>query len=136
MASGHDDLTEIQDGWRNCVNMTATAPSDCVSPDESKCVGDKSSGSESTGHASSRRIVEIYRTRRGELWHLAPASFRRRMHQGPSGPSQHRRDPGAPERRPRRRVLVHYRVIGASSSGSALDRPTVGVVGERGDLLR
>ncbi len=50
------------------VNMTPKELEDFLETDESKAVGQKSSGGgESTGHASGRRIVEIKRKKKGDL---------------------------------------------------------------------
>jgi hypothetical protein len=62
-----DAVAEVWDDWQGAVNMTAKELEDVLDSDESKSVGDKSSGGESTGHASGRRIVEIQRTNKADL---------------------------------------------------------------------
>jgi hypothetical protein len=61
------DVDEVWEDWRDAVNMTATELENWLETDESKSVGDKDGGSESTGHKSGRHIVEILRTRKSEL---------------------------------------------------------------------
>jgi hypothetical protein len=64
---GSDAVAEVWDDWHDAVNMTAKELEDFLESDESKSVGDKGSGDESTGHASGRRIVDILRARKGDL---------------------------------------------------------------------
>jgi Protein of unknown function (DUF3140) len=66
-APGVHAVAEVWDDWQAAVNMTAKELEDFLDTDESKSVGDKSSGGESTGHASGRRIVDILRTKKGDL---------------------------------------------------------------------
>jgi hypothetical protein len=47
--------------------MTASELERWLQTDESKDVGDKSSGGESTGHASGRRIVSLLRSKKEDL---------------------------------------------------------------------
>ena len=49
------------------VNMTPAALEAFLDTGESKAVGQKDGGGESTGHASGRRIVEIQRKKKAEL---------------------------------------------------------------------
>jgi hypothetical protein len=57
----HDEFSEL-------VNMTAGELEKWLQTDESKDVGQKSSGSsESTGHESGRHIVEILNTKKADL---------------------------------------------------------------------
>jgi len=56
-----DAVQDVWDDWQDAVTMTAKELEDWIETDESKSVGD-SSGGESTGHRSGRRIVEILRT--------------------------------------------------------------------------
>ena len=49
------------------VNMTPKELEDFLETDESKAVGQKDGGGESTGHAAGRRIVEIKRAKRADL---------------------------------------------------------------------
>ncbi|GAA1621338.1 DUF3140 domain-containing protein [Saccharothrix algeriensis] len=51
----------------DAVNMTASELEKWLDTDESRAVGQKSGGGESTGHASGRRIVTLLRTRKAEL---------------------------------------------------------------------
>ena len=61
-------VDETYDEFREAVTMTPKQLEDWLDTDESKAVGQKSGGSgESTGHESGRRIVEILRTRKGDL---------------------------------------------------------------------
>jgi len=53
--------------YSDAVNMTAKELEDWLATGESRSVGDKSSGSESTGHASDRRIVDLLRTKKADL---------------------------------------------------------------------
>ncbi|MDX6365505.1 MAG: hypothetical protein QOK30_581 [Nocardioidaceae bacterium] len=87
-----DPVSEVWDDWQDAVNMTAKELEDFLGSDESKSVGDKSSGGESTGHASGRRIVEIQRTKKADLTDDDAAHMRevvgyvhRHLAQRPSG---------------------------------------------------
>jgi hypothetical protein len=61
-------LDEVWDDWQDAVNMTPKELEDWLATDESKSVGDTGGeGSESTGHASGRRIVTILRTKKADL---------------------------------------------------------------------
>lgn len=87
-----DDVAEIWDDWRDAVNMTPRELEGFLGTDESESVGDKTSGTESTGHASGRRIVDILRTNKGELTEQDVAHMRkvvgyvhRHLAQRPSG---------------------------------------------------
>lgn len=60
---------EREQTWKDfgtAVNMTASKLEKWLGTDESREVGDKSSG-ESTGHASGRRIVSLLKTKRDDL---------------------------------------------------------------------
>lgn len=61
-----DDDTTWQE-FRDTVNMTARELEKWLGSDESRSVGQKNDGAESTGHASGRRIVDILKTKRAEL---------------------------------------------------------------------
>ena len=61
-----DEKSEIYDTFTDRVNMQPKELEDWLETDESKSVGD-SSGGESTGHKSGRRIVEIKRTKKADL---------------------------------------------------------------------
>jgi hypothetical protein len=58
-----DDTTDFDDA----VNMTPGELEKWLDTDESRAVGDKGDGGESTGHASGRRIVRILRKKKAEL---------------------------------------------------------------------
>ena len=61
-------VDETYDEFREAVNMTPKELEAWLETDGSRSVGQKSGGSgESTGHESGRRIVELLRTRKGEL---------------------------------------------------------------------
>jgi hypothetical protein len=62
-----DDHDTIRREFGEAVTMTAGELEAWLDTDESKSVGQKDGGPESTGHASGRRIVEILRTREGDL---------------------------------------------------------------------
>ena len=61
------DLDEVWVDWQEAVNMTAKQLEDWLETQESKSVGQRVDGGESTGHESGRRIVKILRTSKGEL---------------------------------------------------------------------
>jgi hypothetical protein len=71
------DVDEVWDDWQAAVNMTAGQLEKWLDTDESRSVGQKDDGDndggdkhddgESTGHRSGRRIVEILRTKKGDL---------------------------------------------------------------------
>lgn len=67
MARTHEDVEEIWDDWTQAVTMTASELDDWLDTEESKSVGQKSGGGESTGHRSGRRIVTILRTHKTDL---------------------------------------------------------------------
>ena len=60
-------VDEVYDEFREAVTMTPKQLEDWLDTDESRSVGQKSGGGESTGHESGRRIVEILRTRKDDL---------------------------------------------------------------------
>lgn len=66
-AKVHEDVEAVWDDWTDAVNMTAKELEDWLGTEESKAVGQKDGGGESTGHRSGRRIVEIERTKKGDL---------------------------------------------------------------------
>ncbi|MBA2558465.1 MAG: DUF3140 domain-containing protein [Propionibacteriales bacterium] len=87
-----DGVDEICDDWNKSVNMTAKELSDWLDTPQSKTVGDKSGGGESTGHESGRRIVALLGTREGDLGQDDAAHMRkvvgyihRHLAQRPSG---------------------------------------------------
>lgn len=61
-----DKKDEVYSDFYDCVNMQPKELEEWLDTDESKSVGD-SDGSESTGHKSGRRIVEIKNTRKADL---------------------------------------------------------------------
>ncbi|MEU1090832.1 DUF3140 domain-containing protein [Streptomyces sp. NPDC005576] len=76
------------------VNMTAGELEKWLGTDASREVGQKDDGGESTGHASGRRIVELLRTKKGDLGeddlaHMRKVTgyVRRHLAQRPSGDS-------------------------------------------------
>jgi hypothetical protein len=62
-----DDDEDTRKEFRDAVNMTAGELEKWLDTDESQSVGQKSGGSESVGHASGRRIIEITRAKKGDL---------------------------------------------------------------------
>ncbi|MDQ1125875.1 hypothetical protein QE428_000908 [Microbacterium sp. SORGH_AS 505] len=62
-----DEQQQITTDFDGAVNMTAAQIEKWLDTDESKAVGQKSGGGESTGHASGRRIVKILRKKKDEL---------------------------------------------------------------------
>lgn len=60
-------LDEVWPQWKDAVNMTASQLESWLETEESRSVGDTSGDGESTGHASGRRIVQLLRTRKGDL---------------------------------------------------------------------
>ncbi|MCF6509224.1 DUF3140 domain-containing protein [Blastococcus sp. MG754426] len=65
MASDDPDTTRREFG--EAVNMTAGELEQWLATEESRSVGQKDGDGESTGHASGRRIVELLRTKKGDL---------------------------------------------------------------------
>ncbi|MDT3316318.1 DUF3140 domain-containing protein [Microbacterium sp. KSW4-11] len=62
-----DERQRITTDFDEAVNMTAAEIEKWLDTDESKSVGQKSGGGESTGHASGRRIVKILRKKKADL---------------------------------------------------------------------
>ena len=62
-----DEQQQIKKDFDDAVNMTAAEIEKWLDTDESKDVGQKSGGGESTGHASGRRIVKILRKKKDDL---------------------------------------------------------------------
>jgi hypothetical protein len=92
VAGTTEAVDEVWDEWQDAVNMTAGELEAFLDSDESKAVGDKGSGGESTGHRSGRRIVEILRSKKGDLTDDDAAHMRkvvgyvhRHLAQRPSG---------------------------------------------------
>lgn len=61
------ELDQVWDEWRDAVNMTASQLEAWLATEESRSVGDKDSGGESTGHRSGRKIVTILRKKKSDL---------------------------------------------------------------------
>jgi Protein of unknown function (DUF3140) len=62
-----DDSDTIRREFGEAVNMTAGELEKWLDTEESQSVGQKDGGSESTGHQSGRRIVELLRTKKDDL---------------------------------------------------------------------
>jgi len=61
-------VDDVYGDFREAVNMAPTALEDWLETEESQSAGQKaSSGAESTGHASGRRIVALLRTSKADL---------------------------------------------------------------------
>ncbi|AFC44943.1 DUF3140 domain-containing protein [Mycobacterium intracellulare] len=63
--------------FHDAVNMTAGELEKWLATEESNAVGQKQGESESTGHASGRRIVEILRAKRKDLTEADYAHMRK-----------------------------------------------------------
>jgi len=86
------DLGDVWDDWQDAVNMTAGELEKWLDTEESRSVGQKDGGGESTGHRSGRRIVEILRTKKADLddadvahMHKVVGYVHRHLAQRPSG---------------------------------------------------
>jgi hypothetical protein len=82
----------MSDDFDSAVNMTASELEKWLETDESRAVGQKDGGRESTGHASGRRIVALLRTKKADLTDADRAHMRkvagyvhRHLAQRPSG---------------------------------------------------
>ncbi|MEU6587775.1 DUF3140 domain-containing protein [Streptomyces sp. NPDC046881] len=62
-----DERTEVDEAFRELVNMTPAELDKWLASDESRSAGQHQDGGESTGHASGRRIAEILRAKKGDL---------------------------------------------------------------------
>lgn len=62
-----DERTQVTQDYDAAVNMTPAELERWLDTDESRSVGQKDGGSESVGHRSGRRIVEIARTKKADL---------------------------------------------------------------------
>lgn len=62
-----DDQETTWERFQGIVNMTARELEKWLNTEESKSVGQKRGGDESTGHASGRHIVEILKAKRADL---------------------------------------------------------------------
>jgi hypothetical protein len=65
--SDDDDDKKTYDEFSDAVNMTASELEKWLDTDESKDVGQKDGGGESTGHESGRRIVSILHKKKADL---------------------------------------------------------------------
>jgi hypothetical protein len=65
--SEKNDADDIRREFHEAVNMTASELSDWLETDDSKSVGQKDGGGESTGHESGRRIVDLLHTKKDDL---------------------------------------------------------------------
>lgn len=66
MSATTDAVADVWDEWKDAVTMTASELEAWLETDESRSVG-QSSGGESVGHRSGRRIVDLLRTKKGDL---------------------------------------------------------------------
>lgn len=66
-SGSRDAIADVWDDWQDAVNMTAGELDKFLDSDESRSVGDKKSGGESTGHKSGRRIVELLHKKKSDL---------------------------------------------------------------------
>ncbi|MEV4670410.1 MULTISPECIES: DUF3140 domain-containing protein [Actinomadura] len=87
-----DDHESVAAEFGEAVNMTPKELERWLETEESRSVGQKDGGGESTGHASGRRIVELLRTGRADLTEQDYAHMRkvtgyvhRHLAQRPSG---------------------------------------------------
>lgn len=87
-----DAVVDVWDDWKDAVNMAPKEIEDFLETEESRSVGAKDGGGESTGHRSGRRIVKILRTPKAELTEDDAAHMRkvvgyvhRHLAQRPSG---------------------------------------------------
>ncbi|MCP9274145.1 DUF3140 domain-containing protein [Mycolicibacterium arenosum] len=62
-----EDDEAVYAEFNDAVNMTANQLEEWLDTDDSKAVGQKSGGGESTGHISGRHIVKILRTKKDDL---------------------------------------------------------------------
>ncbi|MFC7892111.1 DUF3140 domain-containing protein [Streptomyces sp. NPDC057381] len=87
-----DERKKTWDEFRELVNMTPADLEKWLASDRSRDAGQHKDGQESTGHASGRRIVDILRTRKGDLsdddhrhMRKVVGYIRRHLAQRPSG---------------------------------------------------
>ncbi|MDJ0005737.1 DUF3140 domain-containing protein [Rhodococcus fascians] len=62
-----DDDSDVKTEFDDLVDMTAKELDEFLGTDDSKDVGQKKEGGESTGHESGRRIVEILKSKKADL---------------------------------------------------------------------
>jgi hypothetical protein len=91
-----DDNADTKKDFDDAVNMTASELEKWLDSDESKSVGQKSGGGESTGHESGRHIVKILKSKKSDLSDNDYAHMRkvvgytkRHLAQRPSGDVNH-----------------------------------------------
>jgi len=95
-----DDHDQVYRNFHDAVNMAPAEIEEWLDTDESRSVGIKKDGAtESVGHASGRRIVQILRTHKAELDGGDYAHMRKvvgyvRRH-GAQGPHDEHRIPGS-----------------------------------------
>jgi hypothetical protein len=78
MAGSSDDHDTIRREFGEAVNMSPRELEDWLQTEESRSVGQKEDGAkESTGHEEGRRIVELLRTKKGDLSDDDHAQMRR-----------------------------------------------------------
>jgi hypothetical protein len=65
VSDGDDE--DVREEFGRLVNMTPKELEDWLASDESRSVGQKDGGGESTGHESGRRIVAILRENKGDV---------------------------------------------------------------------
>ncbi|QLD12008.1 DUF3140 domain-containing protein [Microbacterium oleivorans] len=87
-----DDDDQVRKDFRDAVNMSPSELEHWLEGDESRAVGQKDGGGESTGHRSGRRIVSLLRTKKddltdGDLDHMRKVLgyIERHLAQRPSG---------------------------------------------------
>ncbi|MEV0460998.1 DUF3140 domain-containing protein [Catellatospora methionotrophica] len=87
-----DDRDQTCRDFADAVNMTAATLEKWLDTDDSRAVGQKDGGHESTGHASGRRIIGLLRTKKADLSDADLAHMRkvvgyvhRHLAQRPSG---------------------------------------------------
>lgn len=62
-----DEVDEVWEDWKRTVNMTARELDKWLETEESKSVGERKFGAESTGHESGRKIAKILRKPKDQL---------------------------------------------------------------------
>jgi Protein of unknown function (DUF3140) len=62
-----EDRDTVRRQFGEAVTMTAAEREQWLGTEQSRAVGQKDGGSESTGHASGRRIVDLLRTGKSDL---------------------------------------------------------------------
>jgi hypothetical protein len=62
-----EDHETVAKEFSEAVNMTAKELEHWLDSDDSKAVGQKDGGGESTGHESGRRIVQLLRAKKSDL---------------------------------------------------------------------